>query len=102
VANFLGKSNLMRGTVTGQEAGILSVLVNGQRILLPADRAVQTSGEVVVGVRPEKISISREEFAGENRLTGTVIDVSFTGTTTEYLVEVDGIGTIGTFAQNRG
>ncbi|MCZ4141880.1 spermidine/putrescine ABC transporter ATP-binding protein, partial [Escherichia coli] len=87
VANFLGKSNLMRGTVTGQEAGILSVLVNGQRILLPADRAVQTSGEVVVGVRPEKISISREEFAGENRLTGTVIDVSFTGTTTEYLVE---------------
>ncbi|MBM7769336.1 ABC transporter ATP-binding protein [Glutamicibacter nicotianae] len=102
VANFLGKSNLMRGTVTGQEAGMLSVLVNGQTILLPADRAVQASGEVVVGVRPEKISISRDGYAGENRLSGTVIDVSFTGTTTEYLVEVDGIGTIGTFAQNRG
>ncbi|MGO3341915.1 MAG: TOBE domain-containing protein, partial [Glutamicibacter arilaitensis] len=82
--------------------GMLSVLVNGQTILLPEDRAVQNSGEVVLGVRPEKISISREGYEGENRLSGTVIDVSFTGTTTEYLVEVDGIGTIGTFSQNRG
>lgn len=102
VANFLGKSNLMRGTVSGNDAGMLSVMVNGQTILLPADRAVQASGEVVVGVRPEKITISREGYAGENRLSGTVVDVSFTGTTTEYLVEVDGIGTLGTFTQNRG
>jgi len=102
VANFLGKSNLMRGTVTGQDNGMLSVDVFGRTILLPADRAVQTTGEVVVGVRPEKITIDRVAAAGANQLTGTVIDVSFTGTTTEYLVEVEQIGLIGTFSQNRG
>ncbi|WP_347037840.1 ABC transporter ATP-binding protein [Glutamicibacter halophytocola] len=36
VANFLGKSNLMRGMVTGQENGMLSVDVSGRTILLPA------------------------------------------------------------------
>ncbi|UYQ76808.1 ABC transporter ATP-binding protein [Glutamicibacter sp. JL.03c] len=102
VANFLGKSNLMRGTVTGESSGLLSVDVSGRTILLPAERAVQKSGEVVVGVRPEKITIDRVAAAGENQLSGKVIDVSFTGTTTEYLVEVEQIGLIGTFSQNRG
>ncbi|MGQ3383851.1 ABC transporter ATP-binding protein [Glutamicibacter sp. TV12E] len=102
VANFLGKSNLMRGMVTAQENGMLSVDVSGRTILLPADRAVQTAGEVVIGVRPEKITIDRVAVAGDNQLSGTVIDVSFTGTTTEYLVEVEQIGLIGTFSQNRG
>ncbi|ALG29867.1 MULTISPECIES: ABC transporter ATP-binding protein [Glutamicibacter] len=102
VANFLGKSNLMRGMVTGQENGMLSVDVSGRTILLPAQRAVQTAGEVVIGVRPEKITIDRVAVAGDNQLSGTVIDVSFTGTTTEYLVEVEQIGLIGTFSQNRG
>lgn len=102
VANFLGKSNLMRGMVTGQENGMLSVDVSGRTILLPAQRAVQTAGEVVIGVRPEKITIDRVAVAGDNQLSGTVLDVSFTGTTTEYLVEVEQIGLIGTFSQNRG
>ncbi|WP_313810996.1 ABC transporter ATP-binding protein [Glutamicibacter sp.] len=103
VANFLGKSNLMRGAVIGTSAGMLEVDVAGHRVLLPAARAVQTSGQVVVGVRPEKISISRTSAqASHNELSGVVIDVSFTGSTTEYLVEVPSVGTIGTFSQNRG
>ncbi|WPR63895.1 ABC transporter ATP-binding protein [Glutamicibacter protophormiae] len=103
VANFLGKSNLMRGEVTGKRAGLLEVDVAGRSVLLPEDRAVQTSGQVVVGVRPEKITIARTSSgAAHNELSGTVIDVSFTGTTTEYLVDVPGIGRIGTFSQNRG
>ncbi|KSU64926.1 ABC transporter ATP-binding protein [Arthrobacter sp. NIO-1057] len=102
VANFLGKSNLMRGTVTGESEGMLSVNVASHTILLPVSRAVQTSGEVVLGVRPEKITIDRVAVAGDNQLSGTVIDVSFTGTTTEYLVEVEQVGPIGTFSQNRG
>ncbi|TAP28102.1 MULTISPECIES: ABC transporter ATP-binding protein [Micrococcaceae] len=102
VANFLGKSNLMRGTVSAVTDGMLSVEVVGRTILLPAERAVQTEGDVVVGVRPEKITIDRNPVDGQNQLTGTVVDVSFTGTTTEYLVDVAQIGLIGTFTQNRG
>lgn len=102
VANFLGKSNLMRGTVIGESDSLLQVNVAGRTIYVPTERAVQHEGEVVLGVRPEKITIDRVQVAGQNQLSGTVVDVSFTGTTTEYLVEVDQIGQIGTFTQNRG
>ncbi|MFJ2619476.1 ABC transporter ATP-binding protein [Glutamicibacter sp. NPDC087344] len=103
VANFLGKSNLMRGQVRGKQDAVLEVDVDGHRVLLPADRAVQHSGQVVVGVRPEKISIARAASgAGFNEFSGIVVDVSFTGTTTEYLVDVPGVGRLGTFTQNRG
>ncbi|WP_306420765.1 TOBE domain-containing protein [Arthrobacter sp. JCM 19049] len=40
--------------------------------------------------------------SGANLLSGTIKDASFTGTTTEYLVQVEGIGLLGTFSQNRG
>lgn len=104
VANFLGKSNLMRGTVQGQTEQLLSVNVAGNNILLPAARAVSTSGEIVVGVRPEKLQISArpDDTPAMNKLQGIVKDASFTGTTTEYLIDVEDIGVIGTFSQNRG
>ncbi|WP_404286631.1 ABC transporter ATP-binding protein [Glutamicibacter arilaitensis] len=105
VANFLGKSNLMRGTVTGERDGLLEVVASGRKILVAKDRAVQHEGEIVVGVRPEKLHLNLEapnDATGHNELSGEVIDVSFTGTTTEYLIEVAGIGRIGTFSQNRG
>ena len=105
VANFLGKSNLMRGTVSGGRSGMLDVEVAGNRILLPAERAVSTSGQIMVGIRPEKMHISATEDTdtwGLNKLSGIVKDASFTGTTTEYLVDVEEIGVLGTFSQNRG
>jgi len=105
VANFLGKSNLMRGEVTGGEAGMLRVDVAGNQVLLPAERAVSAQGQIMVGVRPEKMHIAATPDAvepGANLLSGTIKDASFTGTTTEYLVQVEGIGLLGTFSQNRG
>ena len=104
VANFLGQSNLLRGTVAEQRDGMLGVDVGGTRVLLPADRAVSTSGAVLVGVRPEKIQLltgDQEPAAGANVLgPGRVTDVSFTGVSTQYQVALAGLGTIGVFAQN--
>ncbi|MHC6177544.1 ABC transporter ATP-binding protein [Glutamicibacter endophyticus] len=105
VANFLGKSNLMRGVVKASHNGVLDVEVAGTEVHVLAQRTVTQEGEIVVGVRPEKIHLSRtagDEPTHSNELSGTVIDASFTGTTTEYLVDVPGVGRIGTFAQNRG
>ncbi|PRB71609.1 ABC transporter ATP-binding protein [Arthrobacter sp. MYb213] len=105
VANFLGKSNLMRAQVVGQQEGLIEAQTAGCKVLIPVERAVQHEGDIVIGVRPEKLHLHREapqESTGYNELSGQVIDVSFTGTTTEYLIEVPGIGRIGTFSQNRG
>ena len=57
-----------------------------------------------MGVRPEKITMlvdGQESAPGQNVLgPGVVTDVSFTGVSTQYQVEVPGIGTFGVFAQN--
>lgn len=105
VANFLGKSNLMPGTVTEDLGDAVAVDVAGHRLVMPKDRSVAHSGAAVVGVRPEKMRVKNltDEYPpGANMLTGTVLDASFTGVSTEYLVEVPGIGTIATFSQNMG
>ncbi|WP_034610091.1 ABC transporter ATP-binding protein [Cellulomonas sp. URHD0024] len=105
VANFLGQSNLVPGTVVERtRTGLLAVDVAGTRILVPEGRSVRSSGDVLVGVRPEKLRLlvgEQEPSSTENLLgPGTVTDVSFTGVSTQYQVEVPGLGTFGVFAQN--
>jgi spermidine/putrescine transport system ATP-binding protein len=113
VANFLGRSNLMSGIVTsgGNGAGrLLEVDASGHRLAVDRARVVSSAGEVLVGVRPEKIDMrpagTRADEAvadaAVNRVAGTVTDVSFTGVSTEYGVQVPGLGELGVFAQNRG
>ncbi|KQY44646.1 ABC transporter ATP-binding protein [Cellulomonas sp. Root137] len=106
VANFLGQSNLVAGTVTERltKRGLLGVDVRGTRVLVPLARAVRTDGAVLVGARPEKMRLLVGDQAptrGENVLgPGVVTDVSFMGVSTQYQVEVPGLGTFGVFAQN--
>ncbi|NUU17519.1 ABC transporter ATP-binding protein [Cellulomonas humilata] len=106
VANFLGQSNLVAGTVTERltKRGLLGVDVRGTRVLVPQARAVRTEGAVLVGARPEKMRLLVGDQApgrGENVLgPGVVTDVSFMGVSTQYQVEVAGLGTFGVFAQN--
>lgn len=106
VANFLGQSNLVAGTVTERltKRGLLGVDVGGTRILVPESRAVSTEGAVLVGARPEKMRLlvdDQDPGSEENVLgPGIVTDVSFMGVSTQYQVEVPGMGTFGVFAQN--
>ncbi|MEE1622595.1 ABC transporter ATP-binding protein [Zafaria sp. J156] len=105
VANFLGKSNLMQGSVQEDLGGMIGVDVAGVRVLVPKDRATTHSGRVVAGVRPEKMRILEASDPvpdGVNQLLGDVVDASFTGISTEYLVDAPGVGLVGTFSQNLG
>ncbi|VTR78730.1 ABC transporter ATP-binding protein [Cellulomonas hominis] len=109
VASFLGQSNLVAGEVVDAPGadGTIGVAVAGTRVRVPADRAVRTSGRVLVGVRPEKIRVlgPGQDPAlvapGANVLgPGTVTDVAFAGVSTQYQVALPGVGTFGVFAQN--
>jgi spermidine/putrescine transport system ATP-binding protein len=110
VANFLGRSNLLPGTVVEERDGMLGVALDdgaaGTRMLVPADRAVIRTGPVLVGIRPEKVHLvapGTDEPAGSTLLgPGMVADVSFSGVSTEYLVDVPGCGRISVFSQNLG
>ena len=104
VANFLGQSNLLRGRVVDSGASTLGVEVGGRRLRVPTSRAVSTTGEVLVGVRPEKLHLAREgeEVPDDANLVGPgrITDVSFSGVSTQYQVDVPGLGTLGVFVQN--
>jgi spermidine/putrescine transport system ATP-binding protein len=104
VANFLGQSNLIPGTVRSASGGVLAIETAAGTVGVPADRATAVSGAVTVGVRPEKLLLWTDEppqEAGRNCVgPGRVIDVSFSGVSTQYLVEVPGVGPLIVFAQN--
>ncbi len=84
VAGFLGASNLMEGRIEG--SGV--ALEDGSAISLPADRLAGYDAQVHIGVRPEKMSLTAPETvpAGVNSIGATVVDVSFIGVSTHYLL----------------
>ena len=57
VANFLGRSNLVAGSVTRNSGGEVEVQLDGGKVAAPIDRAVNSEGKVWVGVRPEKVHL---------------------------------------------
>jgi len=104
VATFLGQSNLFGGEVVSSTNDVISVAVAGKELRVPVDRAVAHRGKVTVGVRPEKVSLHQAEPATDSSRgvigPGRVLDASFTGVSTQYLVEVPGFGEVTVFAQN--
>lgn len=104
VANFLGQSNLFTGEVTGTTSNAMTVDIAGRPIVVPTARAQRHAGEVTIGVRPEKLMLHTEAPdvpTGHNTLgPGRVIDVSFSGVSTQYTIHVPGMGNLVVFAQN--
>jgi spermidine/putrescine transport system ATP-binding protein len=89
VAGFLGKSNLLQGQVVN--GGVR--LDDGTEIR--ADVAGR-SGEVAVGVRPEKVRLGED---GANRLAGRVRETAYVGVATEIVVRTPA-GEVTVFHQN--
>ena len=104
VATFLGQSNLFGGEVVSSTKDVISVAVAGKELRVPVDRAVAHRGKVTVGVRPEKVSLHQAEPTTDSSRCligpGRVLDASFTGVSTQYVVDVPGFGEIAVFAQN--
>ncbi len=104
VATFLGQSNEVSGRVTGTSGGDLLIEGAGSRFTLPVTRSAVDTGDILVGVRPEKLSISAQgSDIGDdvNYVTGKVTDASFTGVSTQYLVMTSWGGEWMVFEQNR-
>ncbi|MBF4573307.1 ABC transporter ATP-binding protein [Herbiconiux sp. VKM Ac-1786] len=104
VANFLGQSNLFTGDVVASGPDHITVDVAGVPIVVPRIRSRRHAGEVAIGVRPEKVTLLTTAPAAETGRNvlgpGRVTDVSFSGVSTQYLVEVPHVGELVVFAQN--
>lgn len=106
VSNFLGQSNLVRGRVVGTGEGRVDVEVRGSKLMVPVERARSQTGEVWIGVRPEKVYLGEkgtDAELGTNVLDGGVVtDVSFIGVSTQYLVHLPWGQELTVFEQNTG
>ncbi len=105
VANFLGQSNLFAGTRVSTDPNMIEVLANGIKFLVPTQRSSAAGDEVIVGIRPEKMKVldlpDREKIpSGNNMLEGTVVDVSYAGVSTQYLITLPWGQKITVFEQN--
>lgn len=106
VANFLGQSNLIPASVEGESDGVVTVSAHGQQLKVDAERCRATSGKIILGVRPEKVQLTTDRGevpAGFNALTGgKVVDTSFIGVSTQYLVQMPSGEELSVFEQNTG
>ncbi|WP_330344350.1 ABC transporter ATP-binding protein [Streptomyces longwoodensis] len=108
VANFLGTSNLIEAEVDTRSGDDIVLRAGGGKLVLPAARCTAPTaagGRVLVGVRPEKISLTHADDAGSipegrNRITGTIADASFIGVSTQYVVDSAVCPELAVYAQN--
>ena len=106
VANFLGQSNLIEGTVQARAADLVTLDMHGIAVSIPAERAHAPGDRGWIGIRPEKVLIGDVGEAldapGNTIPGGVVSDVSFVGVSTQYLVRMPWGQELQVFSQNTG
>jgi spermidine/putrescine transport system ATP-binding protein len=103
VAGFIGTSNLLTGTVTRLDGDLAVIRVSpDERILVPVpDRAVTEGSRLELTVRPEKIDLTTARPSGEGcALRGTVTEVVYLGTSTNFSVTTSLGADVVVFQQN--
>lgn len=94
VADFIGQANILTGTVSERtETGYRLDLDIGTTVTLtektvPDDRGLSTGDRIDVVFRPERLKMRAGTDTDENTLNGTISEITYLGSTTEYYVNV--------------
>jgi iron(III) transport system ATP-binding protein len=89
VADFIGTSNFIDGSVEGHEDGAYTVRTADGLLRVPSDDDFPVGAEVVVAARPEHIEIQPgANGGGPNRWTGRVEARAFLGEVVDHVVSV--------------
>jgi len=93
VADFIGEVNLLEGRVseTGTH-GIVVASAAAGRLRAASSAPVKSGDTVWLGLRPEKVRITREQPAatGENCVAGQVVSIGYLGDLSIYRVRLAG------------
>jgi spermidine/putrescine transport system ATP-binding protein len=96
VASFIGQTNLLPGRVVGRNGQTVRVQTAAGVIMAAASGVKGLPDSVQVSVRPEQMRIVKDTAAsaGQNRITGTAVENTFLGETSEHVLEVNGGGRV--------
>ncbi len=94
VADFIGSVNMFEGQVRQAQADGVRIECAELRGTVRADRTVACASGATVwtAIRPEKITISRQQpaaAASENHVRGTVREIAYMGDMSIYLVQIE-------------
>ena len=88
VAEFIGDSNFLEGTVTERSETRIQVQYSpAYSVSLPAKDSVRPGMQVTVAVRPEQVTLTLSE--NEATLKGKIQNMVYFGTHTHYVVELE-------------
>ena len=102
VADFIGESNFIEGTIKSLSANEACVYIpdwETELYGLPVSPGLVNGEDVIVSIRPEKIHIT-EKPLNEDTLTGEVVNTVYIGTDTHVFVDIRG-KKLKIFEQNR-
>ena len=90
VAEFIGTSNFLPGTVSGRDGEKVDVDTEAGRVRLETAVKTRAGEAVIAAVRPESLEISRTGWDGKrpNEWTGTVTNRAFLGDAVDHIVQV--------------
>jgi spermidine/putrescine ABC transporter ATP-binding subunit len=88
VADFLGETNFLEGTVASCKEGRCRVGLNGQIVEAQAAGRFEAGAPVVVAVRPERVTAG----PATDGLAGTVSDIVYLGSARRTVIRLDGGG----------
>jgi spermidine/putrescine transport system ATP-binding protein len=87
VADFLGKANMLAGTVSRSDGPTAVTLASGQTVDVVSPKPLVQGSAVTVVVRPQKLSVGGKSA---NRLPGRVVSASYLGGSAIYEVDIGG------------
>ena len=94
-ANFIGKSNILRGVVNQVDGNeVVYAIADKYFQQLVSKEKFSKSDEIILALRPEKIKIARGKVKSNevNILVGRIIDITYFGSTISVNVETDAVG----------
>jgi spermidine/putrescine transport system ATP-binding protein len=106
VASFLGVSNLLDAEVLGRGDPFADLRLRDGTVVRAPASLVNGASQVRIGIRPEKLRVLAVHEGQEsattsgNALEGTVLDASYIGVSTQYLIETADGHRLIVYAQN--
>jgi iron(III) transport system ATP-binding protein len=92
VADFIGTSNFIEGTVASKDGGNYLVRTPDGELRVRSELAFEVGATVVVSARPEHVSIAAETNGsrglGQNEWRGTVANRAFLGEAVDHVIAV--------------
>ena len=100
VASFIGEMNFVNGNVVENKSFTVRSEIFGEIAIDKSRVFGNASNKIILGIRPEKISIIRKPSRSKAFISATIIDVSYFGETTCYKVSCGSNETLTISSQN--